>query len=128
MITGIVTADRDMLVELTVSGPRGRKQRVDAVIDTGFSDWLSLPPAIINFLRLPFQRTGRGLLADGSEFIFDIYEAVVAWDRRRRRIAVYEADAMPLVGMALLEGYELRAQIRAGGKVTVKPLPRRRRA
>jgi len=30
---------------------------------------------------------------------------------------------MPLVGMALLEGYELNAQVRAGGKVAIKRLP-----
>jgi hypothetical protein len=37
---------------------------------------------------------------------------------------VDEADTAPLVGMALLEGFELRVQVRSNGKVTIKALPR----
>jgi hypothetical protein len=46
----------------------------------------------------------------------------VVWDRRRRRISVYELDTAPLVGMALLEGYELKVQVRNRGKVSIQPL------
>lgn len=122
MITGSVTADREIVVGLTVRGPAGQQQRLDAVIDTGFDGWLSLPPALIAMLGLPWRRRGRGLLADGSATVFDIYEATVVWDRRHRRIPVDEANTTPLVGMALLNGYELTAQVRAGGKVTIKSL------
>jgi hypothetical protein len=55
--------------------------------------------------------------------VFDIYEATVRWDGRARRVSVDEVDVMPLVGMALLYGYELTMQIVAGGKVLLKPLP-----
>jgi hypothetical protein len=61
-------------------------------------------------------------LADGSETVFDVYEGTAMWDRRVRRIAVDAADADPLVGMALLAGYELMMQVRSGGKVTIKAL------
>ena len=54
---------------------------------------------------------------------FDVYEATVFWERRRRRIPVDEANSDPLVGMALLEGSELNVQVRPGGKVTIKRLP-----
>jgi clan AA aspartic protease len=127
MIIGAVNADREAVIRLTVRGPTGQGRRVEAVIDTGFDGWLSLPPALIARLRLPWRRRGLALLADGSESIFDVYEATVLWDRRRRRVPIDEVEAAPLVGMALLEGYELNAQVRAGGKVTIKPLPRPRR-
>jgi clan AA aspartic protease len=123
MISGKVTAHREAVIRLTVRGSPGRSQRVAAVIDTGFDGWLSLPPELITRLGLPWRRRGLALLADGSESVFDIYEGVVVWDRKRRRIPVDEADTAPLVGMALLDGYELRVQVRAGGKVTVIPLP-----
>ncbi len=123
MITGRVTANREAVIRVTVRGPGGQSRRIGAVIDTGFDGWLSLPPSIISFLGLAWRRRGRALLADGSESLFDIYEATVVWDRRRRRIPVDEADAEPLVGMALLDGYELKMQVRAGGKVTIKALP-----
>src|SRR5262249_24571198 len=109
-------------IRLRVRGPGGQQQRVKAVIDTGFDGWLSLPPALIALLGLPWRRRGRALLADGSESIFDIYEGTVIWNSRQRLIPVDEADTTPLVGMALLEDHELNVQIRAGGKVTIKPL------
>jgi clan AA aspartic protease len=123
MRTGIVTTHREAVLRLVVYGPAGQRQQVQAVIDTGFDGWLTLPPAVIVSLGLPWRRRGLAVLADGSQSIFDIYDGTVIWDRRRQRIPVDEADADPLVGMALLEGYELKMQVRAGGKVTIKPLP-----
>jgi uncharacterized protein YhjY with autotransporter beta-barrel domain len=41
-----------------------------------------------------------------------------------RRVLVDEADTDPLVGMALLSGYELKMQVRSRGKVAIKRLPR----
>ena len=38
-------------------------------------------------------------------------------------ILIDEADADPLVGMGLLDGCELRIQVRPGGKVTITSLP-----
>ena len=47
---------------------------------------------------------------------------VVKSDEGRIRL-VDEADSDPLVGMGLLKGYELRMQVRSGGKVRIKRLP-----
>ena len=43
------------------------------------------------------RRRGRGLLADGSETIFDSYEAEILWEGRGRRVPVDEADTEPFV-------------------------------
>jgi clan AA aspartic protease len=123
MITGTVTAEREAIIRLILRGPAGQQQKIEAVIDTGFDGWLCLPPALIALLGLPWRRRGRAVLADGSESLFDIYEGTVVWDRRRRRIPVDEADTTPLVGMALLDGYELTVQVRTRGRVLIKPLP-----
>jgi clan AA aspartic protease len=122
MMTGVVRA-REARIRLKIRGPGGQEQEIEAVIDTGFTGWLTLPPVLVAALALPWQSLGRGILADGSESLFDVYEAAVVWDRRARRIPVDEADAAPLVGMALLNGYELKVQVRARGKVTIKRLP-----
>src|SRR5262249_29291172 len=119
MITGVVKA-HEARIRLKVQGPRGQEQEIEAVIDTGYTAWLSLPPALVAALGLRWQSFGRGILADGSECLFDVYEAKVVWDRRSRRLLVDEADTTPLVGMALLSGYELKVQARACGKVTLK--------
>jgi clan AA aspartic protease len=123
MITGIVTVAREAVISLTVRGPNGQEQEIEAVIDTGFDGSLTLPPALITTLGLPWRRRGRALLADGNESVFDIYEATVLWDGTARRASVDEVDVMPLVGMALLYGYELTMQIVEGGRVLLKPLP-----
>ena len=123
MITGVVTVAREAVISLTVRGPNGQEQEIEAVIDTGFDGSLTLPSELIAALGLPWRRRGRALLADGNESVFEIYEATVIWDGTARRVSVDEVDVMPLVGMALLYGYELTVQIVEGGRVVLKPLP-----
>ena len=120
MITGAVNAELEAVVRLKVRGPSGREREIDAAVDTGFNGWLSLPGAVIAGLDLPWRRRGLALLADGGETVFDIHEATVNWDGRPRRIAVDAANTAPLVGMALMEGFELKMQIREGGHVTLR--------
>ncbi len=122
MITGVVTANREAVISLAVRGPASMEQQIEAVVDTGFDGWLSLAPALIALLGWPWRRRGRALLADGSECVFDIYEGTVVWDGKPRRIVVDEASTAPLVGMALLQSYELDIQVRNGGSVIIKAL------
>ena len=124
MITGIVLA-REARIRLKLRGPRGREQEIEAVIDTGYTAELTLPPSPIAALGLRWQSLDCGTLADGSECLFDVYEAKVVWDGKVRHILVDEADADPLVGMRLLRGHELKMQVRSRGKVTIKRLPKR---
>jgi hypothetical protein len=42
-------------------------------------------------------------------------------------ILVAEADTTPLVGMELMQGFELKMNVERRGQVTIKPLRRRRR-
>jgi clan AA aspartic protease len=103
MITGIVTED-EATVRLRLHGPSGRTRQIDAIVDTGFSDFLSLPPSIISALQLVWQSYDTGVLADGSECEFDTYEAKLDWDGNSRTILVQESETIPLLGMALLRG------------------------
>jgi len=123
MITGVVTERREAVIRLRVRGPAGQDQEIEATIDTGFDGWLSLPGSIVAQLGLVWRRRGRALLADGSESVFDIYEATVDWDGQARRVPVDQAETVPLVGMSLLEGYELVVEVRRGGNVIVRTLP-----
>ncbi len=62
MITGVVTADRQVVIPLTVRGPTGQEQEIEAIIDTGFDGWLSLPSSLIALLGLVWRQRGRALL------------------------------------------------------------------
>ena len=121
MITGVVDA-REARIRLQIRGSKGRRKEIEAVIDTGYTASLTLPPSLIASLGLRWKTFGRGVLGDGSECLFDVYVAKVIWDGKERRLLVDEADTDPLVGMALLFGYELKMDVSDGGTLTIKRL------
>ena len=102
MITGEVQA-REACIRLKIMGKRKQRQETEVVIDTGYTASLTLPPARIGSLALRWKSFGRGILADGSECLFDVYEAKDLWDGKEKRVLVDEADTDPLVGMAIIE-------------------------
>jgi clan AA aspartic protease len=117
MITGIINADFEPIISLSICGADGKIYTQDAIVDTGFNGWLSLPPDLIAQLNLRWKRRGRAILGDGSECIFNVYEAILIWDGETILIPIDEADSEPLVGMSLMEGYQLMMQISEGGCV-----------
>jgi clan AA aspartic protease len=117
MITGIVNADFEPIIPLSVFGSDGKIYTQDAIIDTGFNGWLSLPTDLIAQLNLRWKRRGRAILGDGSECVFNIYEAVLVWDGELLTIPIDEADSEPLVGMSLMEGYQLTVQVFENGLI-----------
>ena len=123
MMTGTVNADLEALLRLTVRDAGGQPNVVEAVLDTGFNGFLTLPPALTSALGLSWLCRQQGQLADESILAFDVYVAVVDWDGQPRTVEVEAADAQPLLGMALLLGSEVRIQVAIGGSVTIAALP-----
>ncbi len=123
MITGIVV-DYEAIIRISICGSDGQIYERDASIDTGFDGWLSLPDDFIAMLGLAWKRRGIAQLSDGSQSIFDVYEANVIWDEKMLTIPIDEANSEPLIGMSLMEGYELTIQVVNGGIVTLKKLSR----
>jgi hypothetical protein len=70
MITGEVSG-HEARIQLKILGPRGQEKEIEAVVDTGYTASLSLTTALIMELGLFWQGIGRGVLADGSECVFD---------------------------------------------------------
>ncbi len=120
MIQGAVNADLEAVVPLTVQGTAGHAQEVEAVIDTGFSGFLTLPSVLVAELGLAFGGVGWAVLADGTEARFDVYDATLFWDGLPRRIYVYAAETAPLAGMRLLEGHDLHVEVESGGRVVIE--------
>src|SRR5439155_10721277 len=123
MITGVVTASREAVVQVMVRGAHSRDVPVDAVIDTGFTGFLTLPPPLIVMLGLTFAGTTRATLGDGSAVSIDVFEATVIWDNHDRLVTVLAAPAGALVGMAMLFGYRLLLEGVDGGVVQIEALP-----
>jgi clan AA aspartic protease len=123
MIYGTVNADREAVLRLQVSGQPGQSQAIEAVVDTGFTGFLTLPLSVITNLGLTRISRGRAILANGSEEVFDIYEAQIHWDGQIRTIEADAAEVEPLIGMSMLYGYELRVRVIDGGTMTIEALP-----
>ena len=119
MIEGRVNAALGAVIPLTLQGTDGRTQQVEAVIDTGFSGFLTLPSALVAALGFAFDGVGWAVLADGTEARFDVHDATLLWDGQARRIYVYAAEATPLVGMRLLAGHDLHVEVEEGGRVVI---------
>ena len=120
MIEGVVNAALEAVVSLTVQGPSGQSREIEAVVDTGFNDFLTLPSAFAAELGLAYRNRGQMILADGSEATFDIYGAALLWDGESRHVYVYAADATPLVGMRLLDRHILNIEVEDGGSVVIQ--------
>jgi len=123
MITGKVTANREAIIELEVVNWANQKQRVEAVIDTGFNGYLTLPSNLITRLRLQFVGNRRATLGDGNVVVMDMYLAKILWHRQERELLVLQADGGPLVGMSLLYGSRVVLEVIDNGDVTIDALP-----
>jgi clan AA aspartic protease len=122
MIVGHVNSQREAIIQLAVLGEGNRRQGIKAIIDTGYTGFLTLPSAMISTLELTWFMQEEGFLGDGSMCMFNVFEASVIWDGQVQPIEINESETDPLVGMGLLEGYELNIQGFAGGVVTIKAL------
>ena len=121
MIHGVVNQSCEAILPIVVKNDT-RTQLVDAVIDTGFSGFLTLPFSTIESLDLIWKGRDMATLGDGTSYIFEVYIAVVIWDGQYRTIDINESETMPLIGMQLLRGYDLRLQAIEGGSVTIEAL------
>ena len=120
MILGTVNDAYEAAIPLTVRGPMGQSREVEAVIDTGFTGFLSLPSALATELGLPFLTNESAFLADGSLVRFNVHDATVLWDGQPRRIYAHLSDTTPLIGMRMLDNHDLSIQVRDGGRVVIR--------
>ena len=100
MIQGRVNSALEAVLRLVIQGSSGRTQAIEAVVDTGYTGFLTLPPALVAELGLAFVSKGKGFLADGSAVSFDVYGAFLEWDDRRRYIRVDVTGGQAATGNA----------------------------
>jgi predicted aspartyl protease len=94
MIKGIVTPNRQARIDLTVFGPSRQRHAVDALVDTGFNLFLTLPASTIAALALPFALRTQASLADGSLVQLECYRAAVDWNGQARDILVVSKEEL----------------------------------
>jgi clan AA aspartic protease len=93
---------------------------IEFVVDTGFTGFLTLPPAAVTALGLP--RLGRlaANLADDQNVWVPVHAATILWHGRARTVRVLAMGKRPLVGTALLDDNCLGIEFVEDGEVTIR--------
>ncbi len=120
MIEGRVNARHEAVVTLPIHGPAGQTREIQAVVDTGYNGFLTLPQSLVAELELPFATVGYAFLANGEQANFDVHNVSALWDGRPRNIDADITGVTPLIGMALLDGHNLTIDVERGGRVAIR--------
>ena len=120
MIEGVVNPAYEAVVPLSLQGPEGQAQDIDAVVDTGYSGFLTLPATLVTELGLPFAYIGRAILANDDEVSFDVHDVTVLWDGQPRHVKADATGSTPLLGMLLLDRHTLNIEVESGGRVYIQ--------
>jgi clan AA aspartic protease len=102
--------------------PDQRSVEIECVVDTGFAGALTLPPKMVADFDLPFVIRMNANLADDSNVMTSIHQAVIIWHGVERHIPVLAMGRRPLLGTALLEDSNLTVDFYEGGTVVVDEL------
>lgn len=122
MITGKITVHQEAVIELEV-GSSNQSEKIEAVIDTGFTGYLTLPSALVSRLNLQQAGEQRAILGDENRVVLKRHIAKVLWHGAERNVYVLQAEGGPLVGMSLLYGNRLILDVVTDGNVTIDALP-----
>ncbi len=123
MITGTVTDDREIVIQLQALAADQSLVSFEAVVDTGFNGFLTLPIDVLNTLEASAAGTRRAELGDGNLVEMDVYFVKVKWRDEERELLALQADTTPLVGMSLLWGSRVVFDAQDGGAVRIDTIP-----
>ena len=116
---GRVVPSRGPIVQLSIQRPGDREREIEALLDTGFNGFLALPSSLIEEFSLPHLGREQVTLANGRVHFTRKYEVAVRFAGTVQSVEVVEAGE-PIVGMALLRGYDLHVQCVDGGAVRLE--------
>ncbi len=117
-----VTIRRQATLPVTFRLPGQPDFTLEFVVDTGFTEFLTLPPATVAAMNLPFVYQRQASLADDSAITIAVHQATILWSGIERQVSVIATGRRPLLGTAMLDDQELRAQFRESGLMTVEEL------
>jgi clan AA aspartic protease len=75
---------------------------IEFVIDTGFEGALTLPPAAVAAMGLPYLIDIDANLADDTRAQVAVHQATIVWNGAELSVAVLALGRRPLLGTALL--------------------------
>ena len=123
MISGtMLLTERRATIGLRIRNQENLELNVDAVIDTGFSESLTLPLALVEALGLVRTKSVEAELADGTRVVAQEFRGRIFWNDGWLEIPIQASGRDPLFGMALLLNHVLTIEVQDGGMVSIEPL------
>jgi clan AA aspartic protease len=123
MIEGYISPQLEPIIPLSIRGSLPPFRDIEAVVDTGFNDYLTLPIELISELQLQEIGETDVLLADGSTASTKLFMVCVLWQGEERFIPIQVGVGSPLIGMLLLYDTQVTINVRFGDIVQVSVLP-----
>lgn len=117
---GIVNSKYEIAVYLKLRG-NAKVLEVEAIVDTGYNSYLTLPTELIQQLDLESESESFAVLADGTSCRIGVYSADIEWDGVWKKIFVSAVGDETLLGMRLLAGHKLSVDVVPGGLVSIEP-------
>lgn len=120
MIRGLVGKEIQPAIPLMVGWNRG-VQEITAMVDTGFSGELKIPPKMITELGLEITHVQPVLLANGTSATMQASVAFVAMEGDTKEVSVLISEGRAVIGGGLLKmfGYKLIVDYK-NGSVTLE--------
>ena len=123
-LTGQITAKLKPTLTLSVQGFAGDLSNKDFLIDTGCNLELVLPAVEIAVLGWPLVEYAQITQADGTSVDIDLHAGILIMGDLARPILAAALGTQPIIGMELLQGWQLCLDIIAPneGEIRLQPL------
>ena len=122
MIRGAFSERLEPMVAVEISNGDGLYHPVEALMDTGFSQHLTLPPDTVE--RLGLKRVDRipMTLADDRDIQVSVHEGFVKWLGQVLQISVIAMDGPSLLGMSMLANCKVTFSAQEGGELLIEAI------
>lgn len=109
----------EAILQMDVRGPNGTETPIDAIVDTGFNDELTMSPSLIAGLGLSLDMSAEATLAGNVVVPTRYFRAALLWGGNWRPVSVLDMEGDPLLGMGLLWRNCLTIDAISGGRVCI---------
>lgn len=118
---GFVSPSLQPLVRLKLR-VHGEEHEIEAIVDTGFGGYLTLPPGVIQSLEIAQLSEVVMRIADGSEVPVRTFLVETLLNETWSKTEVIETENTPLLGMSFLENHQITIEVRDGGAISIQSL------
>jgi predicted aspartyl protease len=122
-LTGHITNKLKPILTLSVQSAEGISEKKSFLVDTGCNLEVVLPAVEIALLRWPLVERAQITQADGRPVDVDLHEGTLLIGGFPRPVLAAALGIQPIIGMELLQGWQLCLDIIAPGEGEVRLQP-----